>query len=233
VKLRPRYPMMFLVALAVAFWLWYAVAGQRRERISERQVVVPLTLANVPRTLVITNDVPESVSLRLRGALGRALADARNLEVVLDLSDAQPGTRTYPVKESQINLPPDVSVVSIDPPEITLHLEHMETKSVPVRAVIEGTPAAGFEVGEIRIVPPNLTVQGPESLLEALEIVETTPVRVDGATGPVETAAQPRLPHPLLRPLTGVPLLVVANIIPAPTPTPTPPKRRGTSRRSR
>lgn len=232
-KLRPRYPMMFLIALVVGFWLWYAVAGQRRERISERQVVVPLTLANVPRTLVITNDVPESVSLRLRGALSRALVDARNLEVVLDLSDAQPGTRTYPVKASQIRLPSDVSVISIDPPEITLHLEPLQTKSVPVKAVLEGTPAAGFKVSGVRIVPPNLSVQGPESLLAALEIVETTPVRIDDATGPVETAAQPRLPHPLLRPLTGVPLLVVVDIVPGPTPTPTPTARHRSSRRRR
>jgi YbbR domain-containing protein len=227
----PRHPGLFLVALAVAFSLWYAVAGQRRERISERQVVVPLTLANVPPNLIITNDVPESVSLRLRGALSRALADSKSLEVVLDLSGARPGTRTYPIKESQIRLPQDVSVVSIDPPEITLTMERTQTAQVPVEPAIEGEPAPGFVVAGVRTVPPRLSVQGPATLVEKLEKVATTPVRIDGATQPVETAVQPRLPHALLRFTNNMPVLVVVDIVPAPTPTPTPTPRRSRRRR--
>ncbi|HHQ48147.1 MAG TPA: hypothetical protein ENK19_04605 [Acidobacteria bacterium] len=229
----PRYPGLFLVALAVAFALWYAVAGQRRERISERQVVVPLTLANVPPNLIITNDVPESVSLRLRGALTHALSNDKSLEVVLDLSDARPGTRTYPIKESQIRLPQDVSVVSIDPPEITLTMERTATAQVPVEPAIEGQPAPGFVVAGVRTVPPELSVQGPATLVAKLEKVATTPVRIDGATQPVEMAVQPRLPHPLLRFTNNMPVLVVVNIVPAPTPTPTPPPRHSSRRRRR
>lgn len=227
----PRYPGLFLVALAVAFALWYAVAGQRRERISERQVVVPLTLANVPDNLIITNDVPESVSLRLRGALTHALGNDKPLEVVLDLSDARPGTRTYPIKESQIRLPQDVSVVSIDPPEITLTMETTQTALVPVKASIEGQPAPGYVVTGVRTVPPKLSVQGPTTLVEKLKEVATTPVRIDGASGPVETAVQPRLPHPLLRFTNSMPVLVVVDIAPAPTPKPTPRHSRRIRRR--
>lgn len=229
----PRYPGLFLVALAVAFALWYAVAGQRRERISERQVVVPLTLANVPSNLIITNDVPESVSVRLRGALTHALGNDKGLEVVLDLSDARPGTRTYPIKESQIRLPQGVSVVSIDPPEITLTMETTQTTMVPVKPAIEGKPAPGYVVTSVRTVPPALSVQGPATLVEKLEEVATTPVRIDGASGPVETAVQPRLPHPLLRFTNSMPVLVVVEISPAPTPTPRPTPRhtRRTKRR--
>jgi len=225
--------MFALAALLIAFGLWYAVAGQRREKISERQAVVPLTLSNVPRDLVITNDVPESVSLRLRGALSHELTPSHPLEVVLDLSDAKPGTRTYPIKESQITLPPDVSVVGIDPTEITLRIERLQTKVVSIRPVTEGSPAPGFLLGKVRTVPPVLTVQGPASLLEKLKVVETTPVSLDGATAPVEAVVQPRLPHPLLRPLLASPILLVANIGPAPTPTPTPTRRRRRPRRKK
>jgi len=225
-KRRPRYPGLFLFALLVAFFLWYAVAGQRRERISERQVTVPLTLVNIPPDLVITNNVPETVSLRLRGALSRILADGDSMQVVLDLAGAEPGSRTFPVKPAQIKLPPDVTVVSIDPPEIELHLERLQVRQVPVTPVIEGEPAPGFEVTGVRTVPSSLAVRGPESLVTDLEEVETTPVRVDGATGPVEAAAQTRLAHPLLRSLSGVPVLVIVDIGPAPTPTPTPVSRR-------
>ncbi len=227
--LRPRYPMMFLLALVTAFLLWYAIAGPRRERISERQLMVPLTLVNIPRNLVITSDVREAVAVRLRGAVSRAFESAVQPEVVLDLRGAQSGVHTFPIEEPDIRLPPDVSVVSVDPPEITLTLEQLETRTLPVRPVIQGTPAPGFVLGEVRVVPNTLTVQGPGSLLSALEVVESTAVSVEGATTTVETAVQPRLPHPLLRPLTSVPLLVVAEIMPAPpqpTPTPKPASRR-------
>lgn len=225
-SLRPRYPFTALVALVVAFALWYAVAGQRREKISERQAVVPLTLSNVPRDLVITNNVPESVSLRLRGALSRELNPSHPIEVVLDLSDAQPGVRTYPIKESEITLPPNVSVVAIDPPEIRLRIERLATKAVPVHPVTEGTPAPGYVLAGVRAVPAVLGVQGPESVLKKLNAVETTPVSIEGAVTSVEAAVQVRLPHPLLRLTANTPILLMADIVPAPTPTPAPRRRQ-------
>ncbi len=232
-SLRPRHPFTALIALVIAFGLWYAVAGQRREKISERQAVVPLTLTNVPQDLVITNNVPESVSLRLRGALSHELNPSHPIEVVLDLSGAQPGTRTYPIKESEITLPPNVSVVAIDPPEIELTIERLETKAVPIHPVTEGTPAPGFMLAGVRTVPATLLVQGPQSVLNTLATIQTTPVSIEGAVTSVEAVVQARLPHPLLHLATKTPILLMANIIPAPTPTPVPRRRRRRPRRRR
>lgn len=212
-KLRLHNPALFLAALVVAFLLWYSGPGQRRERISERRVVAPLTLAGIPPNLVITSDVPESVAVRLRGFLSPLLQSPQPLEVVLDLSDARPGARTFPIEESDFQLPPDVAVVGVDPPEIVLQLERLENKTVPVRPVVEGEPAPGYVVGEVRVAPQQLTVRGPGSLLDALEHVETTPVSVNGATDAVEAAVQPRLPHPQLRPLITLQPLVMVEIL--------------------
>jgi len=214
VKLRLHNPALFLAALVVALLLWYSGPGQRRERISERRVVVPLTLAGIPHNLVITSDVPESVAVRLRGFLSPLLESGQQLEVVIDLSGARPGGRTFPVEESDLQLPPDVAVVGVDPPEITLQLERLENKTVPVRAIVEGEPAPGFVIGEVRVAPQQLTVRGPGSLLDALELLETTPVSVDGATAAVEAAVQPRMPHPQLRPLITLEPLVIVEIVP-------------------
>lgn len=200
-NLRPRYPIQFLVALISAFLLWYALAAQRSENISVRGVKARLTLVNIPRDLVLTSSVPDTVSLQLRGPLTRTLDSSNPPEVLLDLSDARPGLNSYPINESDIPLPTDVDVVSVDPPAITLELERQNSRLVPVRAVIEGVPAPGFVLGEVRAVPTHLTVQGPESRLQALEFVSTRPISVEGATGPVEAIAQPLLPDPLLRAL--------------------------------
>lgn len=217
-NLRPRYPMQFLVALIAASLLWYALSAQRSENISVRGVKARLTLVNIPRDLILTSSVPDTVSLQLRGPLSRAL-DANNTpEVLLDLSDARPGLNSYPINERDIPLPTEVDVVSVDPPAITLELERQDSRLVPVQPVIDGVPALGFVVEAARVIPSQITVQGPESLLQDLEFVETTSVSVEGAAGPVEAVVQPLLSDPLLRAIGLGPIQVTVTIAPEPLP---------------
>jgi len=214
VNLRPRYPLQFLVALIAAFLLWYGLAAKRSENISVRTVQARLTLVNIPRDLVLTSSVPDTVSLQLRGPLTRTLNSSNPPEVLLDLSDARPGLSSYKINDVDIPLPAEVVVVSVEPPFIDLELERQESRLVPVRAEIEGVPAPGFVRGEVRVVPTHYTVQGPESRLQALQFVSTRPISVEGATGPVEAIAQPLLPDPLLRALGLGAIQITIDIIP-------------------
>jgi YbbR domain-containing protein len=214
--LRPRYPLQFLIALLTAFLLWYALAAERSQNISVRGVKAHLTLVNIPRDLVLTSSVPDTISVQLRGPLSRALDSRNPPEVLLDLSDARPGLNSYPINERDIPLPPEVDVVSVDPPAITLKLERQETRPVTVRPTIEGVPAQGFVLGDVKVTPPQVTVQGPESLLLSLEFVGTTPISVEGAAGPIETSVEPDLPDPLLRVLGVGQILVTIDVAPEP-----------------
>ncbi len=213
-NLRPRYPIQFLVALIAAFLLWFGLAAKISENISVRRVQARLTLVNIPRDLVLTSSVPDTVSLQLRGPLTRTLNSSNPPEVLLDLSDARPGLSSFPINEVDIPLPAEVDVVSVEPPAITLELERRESRLVPVRPVIEGVPAPGFVVGEVRAVPTHYTVQGPESRLQALEFVSTRPISVEGAAGPVEAVTQPLLPDPLLRALGLGAIQIIIDITP-------------------
>jgi YbbR domain-containing protein len=210
--------MQFLVALIAASLLWYALAAQRSENISVRGVKARLTLVNIPRDLVLTSNVPDTVSVQLRGPLSRALDSGNPPEVLLDLSDARPGVNSYPINERDIPLPADVDVVSVDPPAITLELERQDARVVPIQPTIDGVPAAGFVVEEVRVIPSQFTVQGPESLLQALQFVETTVVSVEGAAGTVEAVAQPILRDPLLRAIGLGPIQITVTVIPEETP---------------
>ena len=223
-NLKPRYPMQFLVALIAAFLLWYALAAQQSENISVRGVQARLTLVNMKRDLVLMSSVPDTVSLQLRGPLTRALNSANPPEVLLDLSDARPGLNSYPINASDIELPAEVEVVSVDPPAITLELERQETRIVPVRPTVSGAPAPGFVIGEVRVIPAQFTIQGPASLLMALEYVETGLISIEDAAGPVEAMVEPLLPDPLLRAIGIGPIQVVVEIAPE-----SPPEEEGAS----
>jgi YbbR domain-containing protein len=223
VKLRPRYPLLFVVSLLAAFSLWYVLSAQRTREISVRGVRAQLTLVNIPSNLVLVSGVPDTVSVQLRGPLSRALDPRAPLEVLLDLSNARPGTNSYPINAGDIPLPPEVEVVSVEPAAISLVLERRQTLSVAVRPVVEGAPAAGFVLTSVRVMPEQVAIQGPESRLENIDFVETEPIPVEGATGPVETVVQAVLPDPLLRLLSPVPIQVLVQIEPRTAATPAPP----------
>ena len=224
-NLRPRHPIQFLVALIAASGLWYILAAQRIDNISVRGVKARLTLVNIPRDLILTSNVPDTVSLQLRGPLTRALASANPPEVLLDLSDARPGVNSYPINDRDIPLPAEVEVVSVDPSAITLELQRQETRTVDVRPRIEGVPAPGFKVAGVHVVPAQYTVQGPESLVLALEFIDTTPISIEGASSPVEAMVQPTLPDPLLRTLGLGSVQVIVDISPVPEAEPTATRR--------
>jgi YbbR domain-containing protein len=206
--------MHFLVALIAAILLWYGLAGQQDQNISVRGVKAALTLVNMPRDLVLMSTVPDAISLQLRGPLNKSLGAAAGLEVYLDLADAQPGTSLFTIDAAGISVPSDVEVVSIEPSEISLELDRLVSESLPIQPILEGVPAPGFTIGEVRTSPIRINIQGPESTLAELELLETTPVSVEGATGPVEATVLPTLSDPLLRSLTVVPIVVRVQIVP-------------------
>jgi YbbR domain-containing protein len=55
-----------------------------------------------------------------------------------------------------------------------------ETRTLPVSPVVTGTPAAGFEIDEISVVPSTVLVEGDADPLAALARVDTEPVSVSG-----------------------------------------------------
>jgi len=217
VNLRPRYPMQFLIAIVAASLLWYALAVERNENTSVRGVRAFLTVVNVPIDLVITSSVPDTVLLQLRGLLSN-LDPTKPPEVFLDLSDARPGLSSYLINASDIPLPAEVEVVSVEPQAINLELERQETRLVPVRPVVTGVPAPGFVVGDVRSAPAQFTIQGPQSLLLAFEYLETNPISIEAASGPVEAMVEPLLPDPQLRAIGVGPIQVVVEIVPEEVP---------------
>lgn len=225
-SLRPRYPFFFLVALVTAFFLWYAQAAQRRERISVRSVKAPLTLVNIPTDLMLISSVTEPVTVQLRGPLSQALDGRSPVEVLLDLSNAQPGRSSYPIRDSDVQHPTGLTVVSLEPREVILELERLEISVLPVTPTLEGSPAPGFVISGVRVIPSQVRVRGPGSRLAELDEVPTLPVLVEGATGIIEATVQSDLPRPL-RSLTVGPILVLVEVIPEPAPTPAPEPESG------
>jgi YbbR domain-containing protein len=207
---------MLLLALVLASLMWYGTAYQRRERISEKQLEASLTLVNVPQDLVITSDVPPSLSLRVRGALSRLRSlESSQTGVVLDLSRASEGDLDLPVLAEDVIVPNGVEVVAISPLQVTLRLERIVQQRLPILPRVTGQPAAGSEVGAVSVQPPTALVSGPRQQLGALPGVVTDPVTVEGAATTVQASVAVRSPGPQVRIVQPAAARVVVEIVPA------------------
>lgn len=172
-----------LLALFLAFVVWFIVSAPRRERVSERAFAAPLSLVGMRPDLVITTQLPDTVNVRLRGRTSdlRSLS-SQNLEVTLDLSWVTPGEARITLHSRAINVPPEVEVMSIDPTRLQFHVEQLRQKSVPIRPFLVGQTPVGYLPGDPTVSPDSAFVSGPASLVRNLSEVATERIIMTGRT---------------------------------------------------
>jgi YbbR domain-containing protein len=156
---------------------------------------VPIRLANVPETLAILKQDVDAVTVTLKGPENflRDL-DAQNLVAVIDLKDQQPpaeGTdevtchllaqdvRQVGALGNTLLLPNDVERQA-EPRVVRFTVDRIASRSLPVRAALDGEPETDYEVSEAAAFPKEVTVRGPKTVIDRLEAIETLPVSVAG-----------------------------------------------------
>ena len=174
---------MKALSVILALTVWFFVSAPRREKVSERAFAAPLSLVGMPRDMVITTPVPDSVSVRLRGRVSdlRSLS-SQNLEVTLDVSWVQSGDATITLRPQAINVPPSIEVVSMDPTKLRFHVESLRQKVVPIRPFLAGQPPAAYQVGDPTLTPDHALVSGPASLVRNVTEVATERIIMTGRT---------------------------------------------------
>jgi hypothetical protein len=202
------------LAVAVGLGLWFAVAG---EQTVERSLRVPLETQNTPERLELVENPPATVEVRVRGGadllshLGQA-----DLVAVLDLGSAKAGRRFFHLTREQVRAPYGVEVVQLAPATIALRFEASATRSIPVLAVVEGEPAAGYVQGSVTVEPPTIEVSGPETALRALREALTEPVSIAGAKQRVHDTVTIGVPDSSLRLRSPGTTQVTVDIKPSP-----------------
>jgi YbbR domain-containing protein len=167
-----------ILALVLAVILWFLVVGEERAEVG---LTIPLELVNMPRDLIVVNNLPQGIDIRVNGprSLIRSLT-TRDLSKSLDLSNTKAGTVTYSISPEGIRLPRGVAVTRIHPTQVVVVLQKQIKKMIPVRARVIGRPASGYEVDLVRIRPEEVEVAGPEEVIKDLENITTKPVDIGG-----------------------------------------------------
>lgn len=167
-----------LLSLSFALVLWFFVMGEQK---LELGYAVPLELKNTPRGLMVANEVPSLVDVRISGPRTLLMnLSPSDISISVDLKDLQPGLTSFKRLEERLNIPSALKVTRLSPSFVDVKLERIRSKAVPVQPVISGQPAEGFVVKSIRATPDKVDVEGAESELKDVAEVSTEPVDVEG-----------------------------------------------------
>jgi len=169
-----------IVAVALAVMTWVFV----RTITSESRVIdgVPLEIHVKPGMSVVQSGT-ETVTVTLSGTREDVRQVQRGeLRAVLDLTHE--GTigkdLTVQLSPKMIKNPPRVRVVDVMPAQVTVRIDQMIEKELPVQPQMTGEPITGYSVERVLIHPQSIRMKGLKSQLDKLSGIETLPVDLTG-----------------------------------------------------
>lgn len=186
-----------LLALGIAIGIWFNASLQDRLVSSERLVEASVSY-NSPRGVVIINPV-STVNVRLRGSK-KAIRQLNPVlvSVSVELSQRQAGTALVNLGPENVTAPDGLEVVSIEPATIRVELDQEVLQRLPVVAKLTGEPAQGMVVEEPEVLPNQVQVTGPKSVIARFDHL-SVPVSLDGRSATVEVSAPVVSPDPLIQ----------------------------------
>jgi YbbR domain-containing protein len=196
-----------LVALAGAVLIWALVTNEPE---LSTFATVRLEFRNLPAELEISSQPAETVTLELRGPASelRGQGDSRRPAVVLDMSGAAPGQRTFQIGNGNISLPRGVSLVRSVPSQVRFEFERRAVRDIPVQTHFTGEGANGWVVAKYTVTPAKLPVEGPVNHVTRLQAATTDPVDVSSATATAQLRVNAFLTDSYVR-FEGSPEVVV------------------------
>ena len=188
------------VVLAVGLWVFVNSA----ERGSVEQLTVPINYSTLPQGMVIVNRPATSVKVEITGPRSLlSLLDPERLTLKIDLRSIAAGQSEFKIDPSMFNVGRNTAVTSISPDSLSLDIDRMVTRDVPVHLAVEDRVAPGYTISSVDITPPNVTVVGPSRYVAPLTSVNTEPFDLKGLTSDTNRSVEITPPDPSLGLSTG------------------------------
>jgi len=178
--------MLLSVVLSTALWVF--VTFKEDPEVSHTLDNIPIEVQDKPKTMDVQIEAnnarivvsaPDSVWSQLKPDKFRAVVDA---------SKVSPGLQEVPVKV--ISSDPRVRIESWQPSQVFLKVEPLRSTKVAVQVVLSGSVPFYYESGAPRVTPSEITVTGPESVVDKVTGAVVT-ISLDGATKSIGQTFRP------------------------------------------
>ncbi len=165
---------MIILSLLVAFFLW-AVATENENPTIQRPISAPIYLEveNLPEGMMRyeSDRIRVQVVLRAPKTIWDTL-QTDDIHAFVDLSGVEAGKVTRPV---QVDVRRDpVQIVEVTPKEVTLTVEAIEEKEIPVEVKTQGSPMLGYTAETPVVAPRSMKIQGPASMVKKVTRMQVT-----------------------------------------------------------
>ncbi len=170
-----------LLSLLAACCLWVYVMTDNNP-IVERSVEVRLQQINLPNNMMVFN-VPDRVVVKIRGTRTKISNDVEGeLTASLNLKNVTEGQQSLPVRVSFS----DGEVVSVTPGEVSVYVDTVSEKTVPVITREVGASTGDMIIGHSVITPSEVTLRGATHRIDKVNKV-VAPVDVTDHSNSFQT----------------------------------------------
>ena len=173
----------FFLVLSTIFWLMTAL-----NEIYEREIGVPAYLVNIPKNVVITSDMEDTVRVTVRdkGFALLAYTYGEGIRPInVNFQSAITRQSGYGVVSSQelmkmINqrFSGSSKIVQVKPDRLDFHYNYGLSRQVSVKMSGHVVPGKSFYLARTRFWPEKVTVYGSKQALDSLRFVKTVPINI-------------------------------------------------------
>ena len=172
----------FFLALALGVSVWLsAVSAADPNEVRAYPRPIPLEVVGQDPSLVVTTEIPPSVDVTLRAPRSvweSLVARADAIRATLDLSGLSAGEHTQQIQLTVSERP--YQLIRMNPTTVTVNLESLINQTLPLVVSLNGQPAAGYQAGDATRDVTEVTISGPESLVQQIERARVL-INLDGA----------------------------------------------------
>lgn len=173
----------FFLVLSTIFWLMTAL-----NETYEREIGVPAYLVNIPKNVVITSDMEDTVRVTVRdkGFALLAYTYGEGIRPInVNFQSAITRQSGYGVVSSQelmkmINqrFSGSSKIVQVKPDRLDFHYNYGLSRQVSVKMSGHVVPGKSFYLARTRFWPEKVTVYGSKQALDSLRFVKTVPINI-------------------------------------------------------
>ncbi len=171
-----------IVSLILAVGFWFYVVGEESVEFT-KTIPIEIIAPNEKLSIVKSSTSFLEVTFQSPRHLFSALSSA-NISAHHKIQGAEKaGDYSFNLQSSDFSLPaPEIRITKIFPPYITVTLDEVIVKKLPVKVDLAGEPAFGYLVDEkaIDLDPNAVLVEGPKATLEKMDTIKTEPIQLVG-----------------------------------------------------
>lgn len=182
---------LFFLALSGVFWLLTAL-----NETYEKEYTFEVSLAGVPRNVVLTGDLEDTVRVTIKDK-GFTLLAYSYSDMLHKLqfrfsqySNERTGRGQIPIADAQKQIYQQLygssKVTSIKPDKLAFYFNYGISKKVPVRFEGSVKSAASYYLAQIKIIPESVKVYAIKETLDSITYMSTEDVMITNLTDTIE-----------------------------------------------